>query len=290
MTVYQWSRRTLLLGVTIGLSMMLAKGALANSVYLEADSYEVFTDVGDIALDYRLTGFAVGGELIIGKSAFLQLGIGQWSDDIAIQDSGDSDITSESRTLGAGYTLGHWQLFVSYSEIQEAIDITHGVNREYFSEVDIESTLLHVDMSYQWKVGMWAHRLLLGAQRGNNDVEANLDDPTRNSVVDIDTEYVNIQWSTDYHFYISDETGIYVGASMDWYDKLSSDSDELNVGGLTTADGHGGGRTSGDDGGILGLYLAFDMDQHWSVDINTAFGVAGDAEENAYSVILRYRM
>lgn len=292
--------------VTLGAftSVIVSTQCYGNSVYVGADRYEYLTEVSEIKLDYRLAGLAIGGELDLSESVFLQVGVGRWTDDISLKDSGSSDITSELKNVGVGYAMGNWEFFASYSVIEDEMEIIHGMNQEFFTSADIESNITHVDVSYQWEMGLWAHTLLVGAQRDQKKIDADLDDPKMELSDTTEANYANIKWSTDYYFYIADDAGIYLGASVDWYDRLSGDSGDDNAGGPAPAggpgggggggggnnNGGGGGRTSGDNGGIFGLYFAFDMDANWSVDVNTTFGVAGDADESAYSVTLTYTL
>lgn len=271
----------------------------ASNLYIGADSYEYVTDVDKIKLDYRLTGGAIGGELDIGESVFLQFGVGEWSDDIGLIDSGDAEITSSLKSVGAGYSFGSWEVFASYRQIDDEIEIIHGKNREFFTSADIKSTAVHIDASYQWEVGLWAHTVLLGLQSDKKDVDAALGDPKMHLSESSDFRYVNIKLISDYYFYLSDNSGVFAGVSLDWYDQISGGFDDENVGAPPPpppnngGGGNGGGNgtpATGDNGGLIGLYVIYDMDAHWSVDINMTKGVFGDADLRAYSLTLTYNL
>lgn len=271
----------------------------ASNLYIGTDSYEYVTEVDKIKLDYRLTGGAVGGELDIGESTFLQFGMGEWSDDIGLIDSGNAKITSALKSIGAGYSFGRWEFFASYRQIEDEIEIVHGKNQEFFTSADVASTATHIDASYQWEVGLWAHTVLLGVQRDRKDVDAALDDPKMQLSESSDSRYVNVKVNSDYYFYLSDSSGVFAGVSLDWYDQISGSSDDENVGAPPppTNGGGGGGNgggngtpTTGDSGGLVGVYVIYDMDVHWSMDINITQGAFGDADLNAYSLTLTYNL
>ncbi len=270
----------------------------ASNLYLGADSYEYVTEVDKIKLDYRLAGGAIGGEVDVGESAFLQFGVGEWRDDIGLVDSGDSEITSSLRSVGAGYSLGNWEFFVSYRQIEDEIEIVHGKNQEFFTHAEIKSAVAHIDVSYQWEFGLWAHTALLGLQDDKKDVDAALGDPKMHLSESRDSRYVNIKLNSDYYFYLSDKSGVFAGISLDWYDQLSGGGDGENVGAppppppSNGGGGNGGGgngtAATGDSGGLVGFYIIYDIDNHWSVDVNLTQGAFGDAELNSYSLTLMY--
>ncbi len=272
----------------------------ASNLYIGTDSYEYVTDVDKIKLDYRLTGGAVGGELDVGESTFLQFGVGEWSDDIGLIDSGDAEIRSSLKSVGAGYSFGNWEVFASYRKIEDEIEIIHGKKREFFTSAETKSTVASVDVSYQWEVGLWAHTVLLGVQSDKRDVDAALDDPKMHLSESSNFRYVNIKWNSDYYFYLSDISGVFAGVSLDWYDQISGSSDDENVGAppppppTNGGGGNGGGgngtSATGESGGGVGLYVIYDMDTHWSVDINMTQGAFGDADLRAYSLTLTYNL
>ncbi len=270
----------------------------ASNLYMGVDSYEYVTEVDKIKLDYRLAGGAIGGEVDIGESTFFQFGVGRWSDDIDLVDSGNSEITSSLRRVGAGYSFGNWGFFASYQKIEDEIEIVHGKNQEFFTSAEIKSAVTHVDVSYQWEVGLWAHTVLFGVQDDKKDVDAELGDPKMHLSESSDFRYVNIKLNTDYYFYLSDTSGVFAGVSLDWYDQVSGGSDDENVGvsppppppngGGGTGGGGNGTATTGDSGGLIGFYIIYDIDTHWSVDVNMTQGAFGDADLNSYSLTLTY--
>lgn len=283
----------------------------ANNIYVAADNYDYLSMLDGIELDYSAMGFAVGGAVDVGERNSLQLEFGRWSDDISLADSGSATFDSRLVTLGWAYSMDRWQIHASYSDIKDEIEMSHGRNNEFLSLSDIDSSTLSLSASYAETRGAWANFFSFGLQWNESDLVSMLDQSNEMINQQDDSLYAMAKIGTDYYLPGGDKTAWYFGGSLAWYQELSADQDitETQMGGMpgmgtpppSRAGGNGanngnagnGGnninRTFGGDFGLLGLFVTYEINTRWSLDLKTSIGFAGDQNANSHALTLSYQ-
>ena len=298
-------------------SFVLSLPTAANSVFVGGDVYDYRSSLDDIAVDYTPVGGALGGTIDVSETMYLQLMLGRWGDDGADNRVGSSsrgDFSAALMSAGMGYQYENWRFYASYSHSEDDLDIRHGAMAEFLSTQRSESDTLRVDANYLWEMGRWAYAAQLGVQYDSSENRESLDQSNTNTFEDSDSYFVNLKLSTDYYVGISDNSGFYLGAGVNWFDRVSfssSGSQTVAMGPpMPVAGGNppppppprpggggGGGRgdnggnanrTSGSSYGIASLYAVYDLNQHWSLDWQSTFGFAGDENLDAHALTLSY--
>lgn len=284
---------------------------LANTVYIAVDNYDYVSVLDEIDLDYTAMGLAVGGSIAFGDRSTLQLELGQWSDDSGLADAGSSRFESRLASIGWSYAMGDWQIYASYADITDEIELMHGRSNEFFSFSDINSSTLSLTASYERAVGAWANYFSFGVQRNDSKLVSMLDQANQRIVQEDDSLYAMAKVGTDYYLPGGDKSAWYFGGSLAWYQELSSDQSisETQMGGMpgqgtppparaggNSANngnaGNGGNninRTFGGDFGLLGLFVTYEINTRWSLDWKSSIGFAGDQNANSHALTLSYQ-
>lgn len=295
----------------------------ASDVYLSLDTYDYRLDVLDRPLNYRAYGEVIGGTIDINEYLYGQYQLGQWSDDTFSQSAGlasRSSLDSTLYTLGLGYELDAWDVFLSYTVLDDDIELSNqagGLVRIRPGDIippnnvrtETESSSLRFDASYTIEQGRLSYKLGAGAQYDDSRTTISIDSFGPQVNQSTESLYATLNFSTDY-FFGSDSRGWFVGASVRWFQELSANSsdDFLNtlndveqislrpnmpgfIGGAGRA-GNGNAninRSSGTSYGLLSVYATFVFNDHWSIDASPTVGFSGEQNSNSGSITLSYR-
>jgi hypothetical protein len=288
------------------LPLAFTESVMASGIYVGGDNIDYRTSLNGIELDYQLQGISIGGDWNITDSIYVQYSHGRWSDSANLQNPGDSDIESTFNGVGIGYVYDQWMFYASYGVVKDEIDIHHGAQGEFLSRSDSESEVWLLEANYQWVMGAWAHTVSVGYQYDQTEMDAVINQPSMIIVDDdSDSSTANVKISTDYYFELSEQSGLFVGASLQWFEQVSGEDNQETGGqppgglgggaGGGQNGGAGGGQRAGvninrsaDDGGLVGIYVGYNINPHWSVDWNSSIGVFGDAEDDSHSITLNY--
>jgi hypothetical protein len=283
-------------------------------VYVALDSYEYDFRLGDIDLGLNPVGLALGGNFDVSDKLFVQYELGKWNDDGGIDNARDatSDFDSSLINLGIGIKLADWELLASFTDISDELTLQHGHELEFntVGEVGLQSIKFLVNRAD--KIGQWEKYYSFGLQYDDAESITVFDDRNQMLVQNSDALFGMLKIGGDYYLPAIDQSGWFFGASLSWYQELSSSDDirQFNLsdsgtlllapplGGNGNGPGNGGGignagasinRTFGDNFGLLGIYATYQVNDKWSLDWSTSIGFAGEENSNSHALTLGFR-
>lgn len=297
-------RSCLLLG-----TLLLTTNAFSSGLHLGGNSYDYTTALDGFELDFTAIGFNLGADIDISESGYLQFSYAHAEDDTSLSGNDSADYESDYWSIGLGYEIKDWQLYLSYSSTDDDIEHIHGMMNEFLTTASIDWKSIQVSASYTHEIEAWALTASSGIQYDETEVDAQLRAPNNMQSSDTDAWYFNAKLSADYYIPVSD-SALYVGASVNWYEQISGDdfsSTIFNAGGgiggpppppRPGGPGGGGGNrgnggdranaTSGESYGLFALYLVYDINESWSLDWNSSLGFGGDENSNSHALTLSY--
>ena len=283
----------------------------SSDVYIGGNNYEYSTSLGGPDLDFTATGFTIGADIDINDNIFLQAAYSRAEDDKSLMGSNQAHYESDYWSIGIGYALERWQVYFGYSAADDDVEHVHGAQNELSSTANIDWKSLRLYGDYTREIGAWAYTISSGIQYDETEIDTQVLPPDNLQPSDSDIWYANIKLSSDYYFPVSDNAGLYLGASINWYERIAGDSvDTQAPNNVSGADGPrppppprpggagGGGNrgnggaiangTSGNSYGLFGLFLVYDLNENWSLDWNTSLGFGGDENANSHALTLSY--
>ncbi len=283
----------------------------ASSVYVALDSYEYDFRLGDIDLGLDPVGLALGGSFDVSDKIFLQYEFGKWNDDGRLDNSRDatSDFDSSLFNLGVGIKLADWELLASFTDINDQATLQHGRELEFNTMAEVGLQSLKFLASRTDEIGRWERYYSFGLQYDDAESMTIFGDSDQMLMQNSDALFGILKIGGDYYLPAKDQSGWFLGASLSWYQELSSSDDirQFNLSdsgtlllvpppvGNGNGPGNGGGngnggasinRTFGDNFGLLGLYATYQINEKWSLDWSTSIGIAGDENSNSYALTL----
>ncbi|NKB37663.1 MAG: hypothetical protein GKR93_10905 [Gammaproteobacteria bacterium] len=293
--------------ISVLLTLFCTSSVFASDVSIGATNYEYSTFVDGFRLDFDAIGVAVGANLAISDNSFLQAGYSSVSDDQNLMAGNIAEFDSDSWHIGLAYNINKWQIFGRYSSIEDEIELVHGQQNDLFSSAKIDWQRFDFSGSYSGEQGLWAYTLTSGLQYDHSDVEGQIPPLGNIQTSETDSWYANVSVGADYYFALTDDSGAYAGISFNWFEQISSDDSNSvlfnnGMGGMppppprpgggsgSGGRGNGGGANStfGESYGLLGFYLIYTINSHWSLDWNTYLGVKGDENSNSHALTLSY--
>ena len=123
---------------------------MASSIYVAADTYEYETQLGMFDIEYRPAGLVLGGNFDLTDTLYAQIEVGKWDDQASTNPGGDeSNFDSDLINLGIGYQTGAWGLLISYTGIEDDLNVRHGLRSEFLTTGNIDSMSVRANVSYE---------------------------------------------------------------------------------------------------------------------------------------------
>jgi hypothetical protein len=296
------------------LTLFTLAQAKASSVYVALDSYEYDLILGDIALGLNPLGLALGGSFDVSDKLFLQYEFGKWNDDGGIDNSKDatSDFDSSLTTFGLGIKLAEWELLASFTDINDEATLQHGRELEFNTAGEVGLQSIKLLASRTDKAGQWERYYSFGLQYDDAESMTVFGDSNQMLLQDSDALFGMLKVGGDYYWPLKDKSAWFLGASLSWYQELSSSNDirqfnlsdrsslllapplGANGNGLGNGGGNGNGgasinRTFGDNFGLIGIFATYHLNDKWSLDWGTSLGFAGDGNSSSHALTLGCR-
>ncbi len=292
---------------------LLSVSASASSIYLAVDRYEYDIELGGFDLDLDPFGLALGGEVGITNSLVLHYEFGDWSDDPVDMGltSTFGDFSSTLMNVGLQKSVHDWQFGVSYTQIVDQVGIIHGRDREFYSTSELDLTSIKLVVGRQKQFGRWEGYYSLGLHFDDIRSVAVYDQLDHMVLHDSQLVHIMAKVGGDYFLPKGSSSGWFFGSALSLHQQLSSDDQvsEFSVsttqlsttvslirGGNVNARAAGnnvtGGaninRTFGDTFGLLDFYATYKINDYWSVDWSSSFGVAGEANANSHALTVGF--
>lgn len=226
------------------------------------------------------------------------------------------DLVSYGGTVN--YYQQNWFFSAGVTLSDDEQNITFSPQNPGSREEDTEAVTLSTSLGYGGQSGNWLYDVSLGLQYSDWDIDTRVDNPpppqegqnpppAGDSKVSDNSVSVNTSASLGHYWSLADNRGLMAGVMLSWSYIVSGDSISDNQGVPSGANNNGprnpGGRNSGGrNGGASGLgatsgddnygqvlfYLAYDINNHWSLSLDGATELASDYSEQSWSINLGY--
>lgn len=310
------NRATLIMG-HLGLLVLGSSSCHASNLLVSIDNYDYSTNLADIDLDYSPVGSTIAGRFDLDEMTFMQLQFGRWSaSESGLLGSGiaNADFDSTLANIGIGHSWGSWDLFATYTDLDDEILLVHGRDLEFRSVGETDSSAIQISLGFTSESGNWSRTARLGLQLDDAVTMALLDQESRVFRQESEASYATMMLGADYFYGASESKGWIIGTNISWYQEFSS-SDSVSQFGIglvpsisdenrvpVSAQGNSGrpnngqnggaaigiNRTFGESFGVLSLYATYMINHRWSLDFSPSFGFAGDVNANSAALTLNY--
>ena len=285
--------------ILLALSSLISSNGFASSVYIAADSYDYELSIGGSEFDLAPLGLALGGSLDLTDTFSLFYEAGEWSDQMLTGSLGESKFDSTLLSIGVQARTKQWKFKINYTQIDDELDMSARgpIDPGLTSDTALDS--LRFSATREVEIRKWMMSFSLGAQRDMMESLSFFDQGNQSLLEELEATYLTAKLGADYHVDLSVRRAWFIGSTLSWYEEISSDTsvNELNQDRFRRREnfnaGRGAGGTAinrsfGERFGLLGIFAAYQFNDHWSLDFNSSFGFAGDINSNSYAFTLGY--
>jgi len=218
----------------------------------------------------------------------------------------------ELSTIGASlnYYLDNWSFSTNYSRSEVDTKISGLKRKQNVKNENIDSSSFGGSVGYGFAINDWFYGILISGLYSDWDfdkyqVKAQQEegDPPKITTEKSsgDSSSISSSLSAAYYIPLDNETGLMLGGLITWNYLVSGDSILISRNGRdvntrpnntarnSTANSAALNSISGDDSyGQFALYASYDINDAWSVDIDTSINIASVYDAYTWSVSLGY--
>ena len=220
----------------------------------------------------------------------------------------NSELEINAWGLSSSYLLDNWSFGASYYQSDNDVDHVLQSTQRLLQTERADAKTLGLSAGYSWQPGQWFFGVNGGVQYSDwqstiNRVERDTDSLATASRESGESWFVDISLSASRYWPLADEQGIMAGGLLAWTANVSDDSAiVLHNGGRRTppraalSRAGASSRTTAsvssfseeDDYGQVVLFVGYDFNDHWTLDLDTTFALNSDNSGNAWSLSLGY--
>ena len=312
-SLFRYSQTKILTAILLSL---ITSSSYANNVSLNYSQLEQQISLQDENILLKPAGAGVNVSFDLTSELSLKFDYQTWQDDQ--QASNLSTVDIDLSTIGGSlsYLKDNWFFSASISASED--DITYLIERRdtpYRSE-ETQTTSLGLNIGYGGLIDHWMYDFSVGVQYTDWEIDSIQLDPqappprpndpnpplTNTSKTDENTINVSANAAIARYCRLTGDNGVLAGAMFSWNHQLSGDNDLASGNNppppprtnTPTRTSRVGGNaptraTSGDDSyGQVLLYVSYDLNSAWSIDLDTAIEVASDNNNQSWAAGLSY--
>lgn len=309
---YSFSFRSFSLVFFTSLFYVTSYSTLANNIAINHSQLEQYITLSDEEVLLKPAGEGVFLSLDLNDNWSVKFDYQNWQDNEQAVSPVLLDLTLTSLGGSINYMQNNW--YVSTSIDLSEDDISYGATqrRSDFHQDNTQVTSFSGILGYNWLQENWMFNASIGAQYANWSIENKVFNrenaqhkgkPSEETTITEDnTSTINARISAARYWALTQQQGILAGLMFSWNYQLSGDENltEENIlppirqnrpqpTTLRNSGSNTSRATSGDDNyGQITAYLSYDINNTWSVDIDTAVEISSANNNQSWAIGFNY--
>lgn len=289
------SRFALRLTALAALPLLLSTETFANSLYVGYNQTQLISQFQQLQRNYEPSGLLLLGSVDVAENWSLSGNLSALDEDFSIPNA-IASVDVDSWGASISHFRGDWSYSLSLSNWQQDGQIRVARDNRLVAQETNDATGVALNVSKDWFKGNW--QFGLGAGLSYSDWEAQTGaQPLNIRVLESATStFANITLTGSYIVPINSDMSLLLGANINWQENISSDDENTTLSRLNPPPN--GGRApvrqlnsvaAGTESyGTMSFYLAWQIDQHWSIDADANFDIDSEDSLGGWSVSVGY--
>lgn len=285
---------------------------LANNIAINHSQLEQYITLPDEEVLLKPAGEGVFLSLDLNDNWSVKFDYQNWQDNKQAVSPVLLDLTLTSLGGSISYVQNNWYVSTSIGLSEGDISYRAEQRRSDFRQDNTQVTSFSGILGYNWLQENWMFDVSIGAQYADWSIESTMFNnenarqeglPQKETTITEDnTSTINAGISVARYWELTQQQGILAGIMFSWNYQLSGDESltEENIppptrqnrpqpATLRNSGSSTSRTTSGDDSyGQITAYLSYDINNTWSVDIDTAIEIASTNNNQSWSIGLNY--
>jgi len=294
------------------LACLTSSSSLANNIAVNHSQLQQYISLSDEEVLLKPEGEGMFLSFDLNDNWSVKFDYQKWQDNEQAISPIALDLTLKSLGASLSYVKDNWYISTSIGSSEDDISYREDQRRADFRQDNTQVTSVSGIFGYNWLEGNWMFDVSVGAQYADWSIEnivfnskrAQLDGelPEDKTLTKENTSTINAGISAARYWELTQQQSLLAGAMFSWSYQLSGDENltEENIfpqrqqsrpqsTALRNSGGNTSRATSGDDNyGQLTAYITYDINNAWSVDVDTSVEVASANNNQSWSLGISY--
>lgn len=288
--------------------LAISNHANAASIDISYGQQEYQVQLQDETVTLTPVGNAISFSANLTDDFSMGLNYQNWQDDKNFDNRVNTDVTLSTAGASLSYYLDNWSFSTNYSQSEVDTKISGLKRKQNIKNENIDSSSFGGSIGYGFAKNDWFYGLLISGLYSDWDfdkyqVKTKRDEGIPKKVTTEkssgNSSSISSSLSAAYYIPLENETGLMLGGLLTWNYLVSGDSALISRNGRNintrkngsprnvTTNSAALNSISGDDSyGQFALYASYDINDAWSVDIDTSINIASDYDAYTWSISL----